>query len=262
MKDNQDNRKKNTPSLIQKYPFYGVIGEKKVLVTGSGWYKHIPSGYKNNSQIVAENLHGLNIEGTEMVSCVLPNMWDLSVGSINEAIEKICPILMISIGTDDVIDIRLEKYASNLAYGLDYSNPQKMKGRKIGHKKEYEKILEKAPDLYEAILPDGLTVPELVKELLCEGIPTFAGDKIMQDNEQWMSTAGYYLCNYFSYMSLHFIHTHQLPTKYLFIHIPTQPRYRAISLLENKEAAPAMELHLAIKGIKIVIQKILQHMQY
>lgn len=40
---------------------------------------------------------------------------------------------MISIGTDDVIDIRLEKYASNLAYGLDYSNPQRMKGRKIGH---------------------------------------------------------------------------------------------------------------------------------
>ena len=99
--------------------------------------------------------------------------------------------------------------------------------------------------MYEAILPDGLSVSELVKELLYEGIPAFAGDKIIQDNEQWMSTAGYYLCNYFSYMSLHFIHTHQLPTKYLFIHIPTQPRYRAISLLEKKETTPAMELHLA-----------------
>jgi pyrrolidone-carboxylate peptidase len=262
MQDNQDNRADHISSLVQKYPFYGIIGEKKVLVTGSGWYKHIPSGCNNNSQIVAESLHGLNIEGTEVVSSILPNMWDSSVGYINEAIKKIQPILMISIGTDDVIDIRLEKYASNLAYGLDYSNPQKMKGRKIGNKKEYEKILEKAPDLYEAILPDGLSVSELVNELLCEGIPACAGDKIMQDSKQWMSTAGYYLCNYFAYMSLHFIHTYQLPTKYLFIHIPTQPRYRAISLLKKKETTPAMELHLAIKGIKIVIQNILQYMKY
>jgi len=28
MKDNQDNREKNIPSLIQKYLFNGVIGEK------------------------------------------------------------------------------------------------------------------------------------------------------------------------------------------------------------------------------------------
>jgi len=145
---------------------------------------------------------------------------------------------------------------------VDYSEPPKMKGKKIGNIKEYKRILKEAPDLYEAILPAGISVSNLVNELLYEGIPAVPGDKVMQDCKQWMSTAGYYLCNYFSYMSLHFIQTNQLPTKYLFIHIPTQPKYRAISLLEKRETTPAMELSLAIKGVKIVIKKILQNMQY
>ncbi len=248
---------------INKYPFYGFVGNKKVLLTGSGWFKHIPSGCTNVSQIIAEKLHGTIIEGAEVISVILPNMWDSSINYIEEAIKKIKPILMISVGTDNTPDIRLEKYATNLAYGIDYSDPPKIKGSKHGKSKQYEKISEDGPDFYETILPEGVSIEYLINILLNNGIPSVGGDKIfLSDSKKWISTAGYYLCNYFSYNSLKIISSQKLPIKYLFIHTPSIPKYRTISLLEKKEITPSMDIELIINGIQIVIANILQSLRY
>jgi len=240
--------------------------EKTVLVTGYGWYKEIPPGQINNAELVAHALAGEKIAGALIQTVIIPVTWKGAIPPVIDAIQRLDPVLVVGIGTFEGIPaVRIEKYGCNVSYDGDSSFPKPvMRGKDANGKVIYEPIDPQGPAWEEAILP--IPIENVVKSLLEAGIPSEAGSKYQKEgypNSMWFSTAGEYLCNWEAYSVPRYIKSNKLTTKFVFIHIPTQPEYVAIDLLAGRKKAPvpSMSLNVSINGVRAAIKTILESME-
>jgi len=184
---------------------------EKVLLTGFepfGKEKIKPSG------IIAKKVHGKNIGGKKVISCVLPVTFDCGKVICRE-IDNIDPQHILSLG---------------LAGGRNQINLERVA---INIKSENKKIFEDGPDAYFSLLPLDNIMEELHKNNIPARISNFAGT---------------YICNYVMYYTLHYLNYNNLNIKAGFIHLPYIPE----QVLDRD--LPSMNFETIEKSIEIAIR--------
>ncbi len=189
---------------------------KKVLLTG---FESFRKEKINPSGIVAKKMHGKNIGGKKIISCVLPVTFDCG-RIVHREIDDINPGYIISLG---------------LACGRNQINLERVATNIFSENKKTKKIFEDGPDAYFSLLP----LENILKELHKNNIPA-----------RISNFAGIYFCNYIMYYTLHYLRYKSSTIKAGFIHLPYIPE----QVLDRD--LPSMSLEMIKKGIEIVIRGI------
>lgn len=170
---------------------------KKVLVTGFEPFGEI---VKNPSQVLVEKIAcwGRFPDGLEIISEVLPVVYDESISLISELIKKIKPEIILSFGVAaQREDVCIERVALNLK---DTHQPDN-----VGIQPDGELIFPGAPLAYFS----NLNLQLLQSKFQSHGIPTRISNH-----------AGTYICNCVFYTMAHEIVSTGLNSLFGFIHVP------------------------------------------
>lgn len=244
----------------------------KILVAGYGWYRGIPPGQVNNAELVARALDmkwltaksgGQIVAMGQVYSIVIPVTWSGAWPPVEEAIVELEPDVIVGLGTaGSAGGIRPEPYASNYMYGWD-ADPRDPT------KEEYkdEPIESGGPDWREGNMP----YTDMVLKMLKKGIPARRGHTQGYDDQgRPRATPGWYLCNFLTWHLAKYVADVNPEVVAGFIHIPTQPAYRALSRWTaikeaeddeefkeeiEKSLGPSMELERTIKGVGLCLKE-------
>jgi len=192
--------------------------EKTVLITGfESWALYTP----NPSQLIAENLSNIEINGAKVVSIIVPVLWGEAVDFITQAIIDFEPDIVISIGTGMIDSIHVEKIGKNLKSCREPDNEGKIF--------LFRRIDPHGPFLRFSNLP----ISNIVRKINRADIPA-----------ERTYNAGSFICNEVFYGVLNFIDRKDLSIDAGFIHVP---------LLSNQDPDNGMELEDMIDAIEIAI---------
>lgn len=224
----------------------------RVLLTGGAWYRGVPPGMESPCTTIVQALDGTMIEGARVYGQLNFCLWDPIAEETINAAKAIDADIIITLGQAGSAPCpRLEKYGCNTSYGKDNYGIMKG-GEDADGNRVYEPIDPNGPAWYESTLDcEGIAAA-----LLAQGIPCEVGTKSHKEGygDTWFSSAGSYLCNFMAYSVPHLLKREGMDdVKFLFIHHPTIPEYRAISMAKGRDAAPCMDIDLMIKAIRMVI---------
>jgi len=215
-----------------------------ILVAGYGWYWSIPPGQINNAELVAKALNGTVIEGAKVYSVVMPVTWFGALQPVVEAINELDPEIVLGIGTaGSTTCLRWEKYGCNwMTPYQDSAFPVPVSWD------DYKPIDPNGPELHEVSFP----YEQAALADLEAGIPAYVGSWY-ESHGRKVSTAGTYLCNYFTYTIPRYVEINNLDILAGFVHIPQRPEYRAMDYLEGRtnKIGPSMPIELTTEGVRI-----------
>lgn len=223
----------------------------RVLLEGTGWYAGVPEGMANPSQTILQALDGEIIEGARVKAKLDWDSWPNMIPDIIAACEEFDPDIVVSVGqAGSAPGIRLEKYGCNTSYGTDNDGIKRGSKDKDGNR-IYEPIDPNGPDWYEADFP----LEEAVAACLAKDIPAYIGDKYHKEGygDTWFSTAGSFTCNWTAYGVPHGAKKAGLDFKFVFLHVPTVPAYRALWMSQGRKPGPSMEMERMIEGVRTII---------
>ena len=200
----------------------------KILVTG---FEPFGGESRNPSAEVVKGLPD-QIAGADMIKLILPVTRYEAPAAIEQAVEKHCPDVVLSIGqAGGRAAISVERVAVNLD---DYRIADN-----AGNQPADEPVVEGGPDAYLCRLP----VKEMVEAIQSEGIPA-----------QLSMTAGTYVCNHVLYAVSHLLSTRYPNSKAGFIHIPYLPEQ-----VTDKAGMPSMSLGLSTRAVSAAIRAIVKN---
>lgn len=203
----------------------GVELERNILLTG---FEPFAGDEMNPSGEAAKALDGKKVSGYNICGVVLPVEWGTTARAIEEAIDKVDPALVLSLGlSSGRPELNVEKVAVN------YMSRAKDNREVIP---ETSIICGDGPDAYFATLP----VEDIVEELRKKGIPA-----------RLSLSAGGYLCNYTFYTASNHVakkgQGKEVPVG--FIHVPATPGMVA----ESGKSMASMSLEMIQEGVLTTI---------
>ena len=187
-----------------------------ILLTG---FQSYGGRSQNPAEAVARALDGARIGGMVVAGHALAVDFRAMCRQLPDLIDALSPKVIVSLGLwPGEPMIRLERVAANWAL---FELPDAAGHRQTG------KVLEDGPDGYLATLP----VDAIQAALRAAGLPC-----------RQSGSAGSYLCNAASYVTLHHCHRHHPATRAGFIHLPYLP-VQVAQLLDDIAAGGAVEMH-------------------
>lgn len=195
----------------------------KVLLTGFDPFGGEPVNPAEEAVKMVSN----NINGAEVIKITIPTVQTKSVKSIEEAIEKHNPDIVISVGqAGGRFDITPERVAINM-------DDFRIKDNE-GNQPTDEIIKEDGQAAYFSNLP----IKAMVKYMNENKIPATVSN-----------TAGTFVCNHVMYGILYMIDKKYPNIKGGFIHIP----YMTSQVIDKKNT-PYMSLNEIVKGLELAIE--------
>jgi len=222
-----------------------------ILLAGYGWYWSIPPGQKNNAQIVAEALNGTVIEGAKVYAIVMPVTWYGALQPVVKAIDEIDPEIVLGIGTSPRSPgLRWEKYGCN--YMTSYHDSAFPVPVSVEHLRPID---PNGPELQEVSFPVEIAAAADLEA----GIPAKVGSYYVKDDRK-ISTAGTYLCNYFTYTIPRYVELKGLDILAGFVHIPQRSLYAAMDYAQGRveDLYPNMPIETIIEGVKIGLKEVIR----
>lgn len=233
--------------------------EKTILLAGYGWFRGIPEGETNNTELIARALDGQTVRSPDarvaarVSSLVVPVVWDRAFAQVERAIEALRPDLVLALGTDAGAGaMRPEPFGVNWCEGTDAApeNPA-LESTRSGP------ICPGGPLVLRGTLPyEAMTLA-----MLRAGYPAYMGSvEDAQTPAGQRSTTGYYLCNFMTYRLAQYASEHALRAG--FMHVPTQPAYaagRRLARIAGEPAAlceplrPSMTLPMMIEATRVAL---------
>lgn len=207
---------------------------RKVLLTGYEAFANTPV---NPAEMVARRLDGTEIEGSSIVSLVMPNIFFKSIDHAVKVMEEEQPDVVVMMGEyGGRAMITVERIAQNLNDGTRYQLLDN-----AGYAMQDELTAPDGPAAYYTTLP----IRAIVKAMREEGIPADISD-----------TAATFCCNHLMYGVLHHIAVNKLPIRAGWIHLPHLPE---VAALVDNLGAPSMSVETATVGVAAGIAAILKH---
>jgi len=207
---------------------------RKVLLTGYEAFANTPV---NPAEMVARRLDGTEIEGSSIVSLVMPNIFFKSIDHAVKVMEEVQPDVVVMMGEyGGRAMITVERIAQNLNDGTRYQLLDN-----AGYAMQDELTAPDGPAAYYTTLP----IRAMVKAMREEGIPADISD-----------TAATFCCNHLMYGVLHHIAINKLPIRAGWIHLPHLPE---VAALVDNLGAPSMSVETATVGVAAGIAAILKH---
>lgn len=202
-------------SLDEKYSFDKDI----ILVTGFGPFDVYEI---NPSQLIAEELNGQTINGSEIIGIVLPVDFDASIENLTQAISLYNPRILISTGLSPrAKKMNIEKCGINIKMYPSF---------------EKSWFIPRRLDRFGPFIRfSPFNTKEIVLSHKNAGIPS-----------RQSYYAGFYICNAVLYGALGYIKEHELSTKAGFIHVP----------LLSTQNPKGMDLDTMVEGVKIAIKTV------
>jgi pyroglutamyl-peptidase len=197
-----------------------INDEEKILITGFGPFDIYDV---NPSQLIAESLNGTYINEFKLNSIILPVDYTESVNFTINNIEKINPVLIISLGLSPKANlIEVEKIGVNLKQN-DNDEKNWLFLQKIDQNGPFFRI-------------SSINTRKVVLYLREAGIPAHQS-----------FSAGLYICNAVLYETLGYIENKNLPIKMCFIHVP----------FIKSQDSNGMDLDKMINAVQLAINCIL-----
>lgn len=194
-----------------------------LLITG---FEPFGSFAVNPSQEVVKRLSS-NGKPTGAVTAILPVDAALAPGMITDLLLDLQPDLCLMLGqANGYTALSVERVAINLC---DFRIPDNAGIQRID-----EPIIPDGPAAYFSTAP----VRAAVDAIRAAGIPA-----------NLSLSAGAYLCNMVYYVALHVCATHRLPTRCLFIHLPSLP----VQSSADPRPGPTMALETMYAGVRAAI---------
>jgi pyroglutamyl-peptidase len=194
---------------------------KKVLLTG---FEPFAGQAENPSQMIAQRLDGLEIDGARVVGAVLPVVFGQSIRELTQLIREVQPAVVICLGQAGGRDgITPERVAVNLDdAGIDDN---------AGQRPVRRPVVDGGPWTYPSTLP----LEEIVAALRSADIPASLS-----------SSAGSFVCNHVFYGLMHALR--ELPgVSGGFAHVPNLPE-------QGVPGTPSLPLEVMVEGITLAIR--------
>ncbi len=205
-----------------------------VLVTGFGPYGNTP---KNPANLSAEALDGETVGGARIVGHVAPSLWFDCIRSVEEAIDRTKPALVVMLGEFGGRSmLTVERIAQNFDDSTRYGLADN-----AGLTRQGEPVAPGGPAAYHATLP----LRAMTLAMRKAGYPADISD-----------AAGTLMCNHLMYGVLHYIAVNGLPIRAGWIHLPSLPEVAAMDLFLGN---PSMSLETTLGGLRVAIQAALTH---
>jgi pyroglutamyl-peptidase len=187
-----------------------------ILITG---FQSYGGRSVNPAQAVADALDGTKISGALVCGRSLPVDFHTVRRQLPDLIDDLAPHVIISLGLwPGEPMIRLERVAANWSF---FELPDNTGHRQIGA------VIEGGPDAYLSKLP----VDEMQTKIRAAGLPC-----------RQSGSAGTYLCNATSYITMHHCAQHHKQTLAGFIHLPYLPEQVAQQLNQIADES-VLEMH-------------------
>ena len=197
----------------------------KILVTGFDPF----GGEPINPAIESVKLLPDTIAGAEIIKLEIPTVFHRSLQTIDEAIAKHDPDVILSIGqAGGRPDITVERIGINCDDGRIPDND--------GNQPIDVPVFEDGPAAYFVTLP----IKAMVANIQSKQIPASISN-----------TAGTYVCNHVTYGVRHIVETKYPGKRSGFIHIPFLPQQ-----VVDKKGMPSMPLDLIEKALEAAIEAI------
>lgn len=198
-----------------------------ILVTGFEPFDQLPS---NPTQVLANAVDGLEIGGFTVVSVILPVRFDACVGVAVDAIERLNPAAVLSLGlAAGRAAITPERIAVNVRSTRD-SRPDNA-GRF-----PLDEPISDGPDGIFATLP----IRAMVADLTEAGLPA-----------QISNTAGTYVCNTLMYGVLDHLRPKGRALPAGFVHVPATP-----DLAELREGIPSVTIEDLNRALRVILDRL------
>jgi pyroglutamyl-peptidase len=187
-----------------------------ILVTGFQGYGGRSA---NPSEVIARALNGTRIAGAAVCGHVLPVDFAAMCRQMPALIDEMRPDVIVSLGLwPGEAMLRIERLAANWSW---FELPDNMGHRQNG------KVIETGPDGYLSSLP----ADAMQAAIRAAGLPC-----------RQSGSAGTYLCNATSYVTLHHCAAHLPDSLAGFMHLPYLPAQVA-DLLDQMAADGRLEMH-------------------
>ena len=207
-----------------------------VLLTGFEAFGNTPV---NPAEKIAMLLDKEIIEGSKIISRVVPNTFFKSIEVVQEEIIKFKPDVVVMMGEYGGRSmITVERLAHNHNDSARYRLADN-----DGKVLQDVQTVKDGPTAYYTTLP----IRAMVKAMRSEGIPADISD-----------TPGTNVCNHLMFGILHFIAVQKLDIRAGWIHLPYLP---ATAAMKENLGAPSMSEGTSMKGVKTAIKAILLNIQ-
>lgn len=197
----------------------------KILVTGFDPF----GGEAVNPALETVKRLPEKIGKAEIIRLEIPTVWQKSLRTIERAIEKYDPDVILSVGqAGGRADITVERVGINVD---DYRIPDN-EGNQITD----EPVVPGGPAAYFVTVP----IKAMVAKMRERGIPASVSN-----------TAGTFVCNHVTYGVCHLLATKYPGKRSGFLHIPYLPEQAA-----GREMLPSMPLERMVEGVTAAIEAI------
>ena len=191
-----------------------------VLLTG---FNAFGGDLINPSWLAAQTLHGVNIEGHQIIAAQLPTQFDASRQSLAALLRQYKPALVLCLGVAaGRPGLSLERVAINVQDARIPDN--------VGSQPIDVPVVESGPAAYFSSLP----IKSMLQALTSAGISV-----------EVSQTAGTFVCNHVFYWLMHQLkNNRKIPqTRGGFIHVPNLP----------EQGSPSMSLDEIVRGLRVAI---------
>jgi pyroglutamyl-peptidase len=208
----------------------------KILLTGFEAYEHTPH---NPAESVARALDGKLINGSEVVSRIVPNNFFECIDFVRASITEIEPEIVVMVGEyGGRATITVERIAQNLNDSTRYKLADNR-----GLSLQCQPTVPDGPVGYYSTLP----IRAMVKAMREAGIPSDISD-----------APGTFCCNHLMYGILHHISSNSLPIRAGWIHLPHLP---VVAALPENLGAPSMSVETSATGVEVALRAVLGNTQ-
>lgn len=208
----------------------------KILLTGFEAYGHTPH---NPAESVARALDGKLVQGSQIISRIVPNVFFECIDFVRAAIAELNPDIVVMMGEyGGRATITVERLAQNLNDSTRYQLADN-KGCAL----QGQLTIPDGPVAYYSSLP----IRAMVKAMRESGIPADISD-----------APGTFCCNHLMYGILHHIHSKNLPIRAGWIHLPHLP---SVAALPENLGAASMSVETSATGVAVGLHAVLENPQ-
>jgi len=213
---------------------YGGQLMAKLLVTGFEAFGSTPV---NPAESVARALDGMVVNGSQIISLIVPNVFFECIDYVSASIREIRPDLVVMMGEyGGRATITVERIAQNLNDSTRYQLADNR-----GNVFQGQLTVPDGPVAYYSTLP----IRAMVMAMRKSGIPSDISD-----------TPGTFCCNHLMYGILHHISTNSLPVRAGWIHLPHLP---SVAAMPENLGAPSMSVETSVEGVKVGIRAVIEN---
>ena len=209
---------------------HGELG-LKILITG---FEPFGGESLNPSWEAARRLHGLHIEGAELVAIQLPCVFSKSLTALEAALKQHQPQAVLALGqADGRSDFSIERVAINIC---DARIPDNEGAQPVD-----VPVTEKGPAAYFSTLP----IKKITSHLKAQGFPAAVSQ-----------TAGTFVCNQVFYGLQHMLRNTDVPSG--FVHVPLLPQQVAV---RSGASFASMSTETLLAAIQCAVAELVRHLK-